>query len=1103
MPDVREQETALFVDPIAPLRLALRGHYEIERQIGQGAFATVYLAQDLKHERKVAIKVLNADPTSETSELRFIREIRVLARLQHPNILPLHDSGHVEALLYYVMPYVKGETLRERIDRQRQLATDDAACIAKEVADALASAHAQGIVHRDIKPENILLSGGHAIVADFGIARAIDLAGIRSLTRTGVGSPGTPAYMSPEQLLGDPQIDTRSDLYSLGCVLYEMLIGKPPFFGKDGFVKRFTEAPPLASRARHEIPEWLDAIVAKALARNPAERYPGASELVSALTLGLSLDQSNPRGIPVYPSPRVETASAHADHQNVDPVSGAPFKSTARESHADEPFALATNAKRGRRARLLATGVAGVVVAFATLAAILPRAWRETLWGGAPLDSTRIAVLPIVGLPSSTRPDTVSGGIYTAFNQWEGLNLVPYEDVVAALGDDGGHLRSRADAIAVARRLGAGRLVWGRVGGPDPSAARVEFYDIAKKRIIREVWIRLAADHGSYAAAALGLLTPRNRPASADGGDGKTRSYPAWSAYARGHESLHEWNLAAAENAFRASLAADPGYAPARAWLAEVLAWRSPRSSRDWHEQAAQALMGPSKLPPREQAMATALAQLGEQRYHEACASYAGLTRKDSLDFVGWYGLAQCNALDSLVIPSSASPSGWAFRSRYADAADAYMRALRVDPGAHAIIAFQDLKSLLPTASTQTRQGQSAGGVRFAAYPAMIHDTVVFVPYELPRFANLPAKHTAAARNEALQHNLDVLLDFATDWTHRSPQSASAFESLADVLEVRGEISESDVTGRSALTAARRARELAADPHERVDAMTREAWLRFKQGEFVSARTLADTTLEATPKPDADEGKKLIGLAALTGKIRRTAELAALTNAFTGPGLDVPSQIRDIAANFFAHAALGVCTESTLSLEHRLDDAIAANVAENEERDLTQAIKSRPLAMLGPCTGAESSLRVRSRGGRLLRMQQAFAKRDLRLLSFLLDSVANDAKTQRPGDVSLDFTYQVAWLRAATGDTAEAVRQLDLALRALPSLSPTSLREVASAAAVGRAMALRAELAAARDEKQERQKWSRAVAELWATGDAELQPVVRRMRAMAAESYVK
>jgi serine/threonine protein kinase len=231
MPDLREQEATLYSDPLAPLRLALRGHYEIERQIGQGAFATVYLAQDLKHERKVAIKVLNADPTSETSELRFIREIRVLARLQHPNILPLHDSGHVEALLYYVMPYVSGETLRERIDRERQLSIVDAACIAKEAADALACAHAQGIVHRDIKPENILLSGGHAIVADFGIARAIDVAGIRSLTRTGIGSPGTPAYMSPEQLLAERDIDSRSDIYSVGCVLYEALSGKPQFAG--------------------------------------------------------------------------------------------------------------------------------------------------------------------------------------------------------------------------------------------------------------------------------------------------------------------------------------------------------------------------------------------------------------------------------------------------------------------------------------------------------------------------------------------------------------------------------------------------------------------------------------------------------------------------------------------------------------------------------------------------------------------------------------------------------------------------------------------------------------------------------------------------------
>src|SRR6185503_3136431 len=282
-------------DPIASLREALRGHYDILREVGQGAFATVYLAQDLNHERKVALKVLHADPTSETGELRFIREIRLLARLQHPNILPLHDSGHVEALLYYVMPYVQGETLRDRIDRERQLDVAAACSIARDVADALAYAHGQGIVHRDIKPENILLSAGHPILADFGIARVIDLAGVRQLTRTSVGSPGTPAYMSPEQLMGDKELDGRSDTYSLGCVLFEMLTGKPPFTGKDGFVKRFTEPPPQPASIRKDLPPWINDVIAVAMARSQDDRYQTAHEFVTALSRPVSNDQNSPR----------------------------------------------------------------------------------------------------------------------------------------------------------------------------------------------------------------------------------------------------------------------------------------------------------------------------------------------------------------------------------------------------------------------------------------------------------------------------------------------------------------------------------------------------------------------------------------------------------------------------------------------------------------------------------------------------------------------------------------------------------------------------------------------------------------------------------------
>src|SRR5215210_2762529 len=190
----------LLTDLLARLTVALADRYTIDRELGRGGMATVYLARDLRHRRPVALKVLHPELAYAVGADRFLREIEVAANLTHPHILPLHDSGEADGLLYYVMPYVEGESLRDRLNRESQLPVDEALKIAREVSDALAYAHGQGVIHRDIKPENILLSGGHALVADFGIARAIDVGGIQQLTRTGMGGPGTPAYMSPEQL---------------------------------------------------------------------------------------------------------------------------------------------------------------------------------------------------------------------------------------------------------------------------------------------------------------------------------------------------------------------------------------------------------------------------------------------------------------------------------------------------------------------------------------------------------------------------------------------------------------------------------------------------------------------------------------------------------------------------------------------------------------------------------------------------------------------------------------------------------------------------------------------------------------------------------------
>ena len=265
-------------DILDRLKTALADRYAVQEEIGAGGMATVYLAEDLRLHRQVAIKVLRPELAATLGADRFLQEIELTANLQHPHILPLFDSGQADSFLYYVMPYVEGESLREKLNREKQLSIEESTEITKAVASALDYAHRQGVIHRDIKPENILVSEGEALVADFGIALAVSAAGGQRLTETGLAI-GTPEYMSPEQASGEWAPDGRSDVYSLGCTLYEMLAGEPPYTGPTAqavIAKRFVDPVPGVRRLRDAVPEGVEHALMKALAKVPADRFASA-----------------------------------------------------------------------------------------------------------------------------------------------------------------------------------------------------------------------------------------------------------------------------------------------------------------------------------------------------------------------------------------------------------------------------------------------------------------------------------------------------------------------------------------------------------------------------------------------------------------------------------------------------------------------------------------------------------------------------------------------------------------------------------------------------------------------------------------------------------
>jgi serine/threonine-protein kinase len=430
-------------DPVETLRAALEGRYAIERMIGQGGMATVYLAQDVRHEREVAIKVLRPELAASIGADRFLREIKVAAQLQHPNILALYDSGEAGGFLYYVMPFVEGESLRGRLDRENQLSLDEAIQLTCEVADALYCAHGRGVVHRDIKPENILLRDGHALVADFGIARAVSSAGGDKLTETGMAI-GTPHYMSPEQALGGDHIDGRSDQYSLACMLYEMLIGQPPFQGPSAMAimaRHSLEAVPSLQIVRTSIPDEVEDAIMQALEKTPADRFPNVREFAETLAT-----------VDLGPSARRTSRSMRARPQRVTRGSG-----TLPAAKLPLPARITALAK-GRGKGFWAAMAALVLIAGGASTWGLwlrPKAASSSTGGASP---NRIAVMYFASRGPSDSLGYVADGLTEALihelSQVKALQVISQNGVLP-------YKKSAVPPDSVARVLKVGTLVEG------------------------------------------------------------------------------------------------------------------------------------------------------------------------------------------------------------------------------------------------------------------------------------------------------------------------------------------------------------------------------------------------------------------------------------------------------------------------------------------------------------------------------------------------------------------------------------------------------------------------------------------------------------------
>jgi hypothetical protein len=1035
-----------LLESVAPRTLnipdVLAGRYRIVRELGQGGMAVVYLAEDLRLERRVAIKVLRRDIRLRRGGERFNAEIRLTANFRHPNIVPLFESGEADGWTFFVMPFIDGETLLHRLARVGAHEPSDAARIVIDIAAALSHAHRAGAVHRDVKPSNIMLADGQALLMDFGIARAAR-GEDEQFTQPGF-AVGTPAYMSPEQCVGDAAAGPASDIYSLGGVLYELLAGQAP----PAAAIRLAQASPAVTQRpvrrtiEPRLPAAMSSVIERAMRLVAAERFSSADEFAAAVS-----------------------AAARADAPSA--ARGAP--------------ALATSASTGVHTPRWAWA-AGLIMTAAAAALSFRTDWS--------LSAVRSRMFGAAGTVSG---DTARILLLDATHASEAMRAAGITDSALSSGQ----------ASRVASSVNAGRYLRRDVAVRGTQTyLHAVLHETGSARVLGEATVNLGVGldtaESAFRDVADQVLLPNVPSGLRSGAFVGTASRPALQHFARGVGAVDRWDLPAADSALAIASSHDSTFARAELWLAQVRVWQR-RPDEAWTYLVTRAAARRATLVTRDQRALDALQAQASGETQRACALWGQLAQAEVNDFSAWYGAATCEIADNAVVRDARSASGWRYRSSHHHATVAFRRAFSLLPTALREFRtswFAELEARLLTSPTQLRFGAAVKpdtGV-FLAYPSwdVRGDSLTFVPYPMADFSLRRPWTYPASHREAVRQQREVMRQVAATWRAAYPASADAMLAVAISLDKLADPSAID-----SLTVASR---LAATEDERLRVGIARVWLLVRYGvpnDLVAlrkARALADSLLRRDVRPTAATTEALASVAMLTGRVGLAVTLARGGSELVDRTVSVP--LKRAATSLQILAASGAAVDSFARLEGDVSSGIAQSVAHGAQASARERLLGRAATLVFPRYRSPLLAELAGTGDDLALAQNASALGDTSASRGALRRLSDARAALPPEDLKFEALLPEAELLRAIGDNRAALALLEPTLDAQRAAEP-GMRLPIGAAMLVRAIGVRAELEAAVGDRAEADRWSRAFLTLWGDGDALVRPQVRRVRSVS------